>query len=67
MAAAVGIVACGWSWRGLALAGISYAVRMIVVTAAYHRYFAHRAFKTSRAFQLVLALAAQSAAQKGVL
>ena len=49
------------------LAAISYAVRMVVVTAGYHRYFAHRAFKTSRPFQLLLALGAQSAAQKGVL
>jgi len=49
------------------LAGISYAVRMVVVTAGYHCYFAHRAFKTSRPFQLLLAVAAQSAAQKGVL
>ena len=40
---------------------------MFVVTATYHRYFSHRAFKTSRAFQFVLALGAQSAAQKGVL
>ena len=40
---------------------------MVVVTAAYHRYFSHRAFKTSRAFQFLLALGAQTAAQKGVL
>jgi stearoyl-CoA desaturase (delta-9 desaturase) len=67
VAAVAGIVACGWSWSGLMLAGISYAVRMVVVTAGYHCYFAHRAFKTSRPFQLLLAVAAQSAAQKGVL
>jgi stearoyl-CoA desaturase (delta-9 desaturase) len=63
----VGVIYCGWSWHGLALAGASYFVRMFVVTAAYHRYFAHRSFKTSRWFQLLLALGAQSAAQKGVL
>src|SRR5581483_3536944 len=56
-----------WSWGGLALAIGVYFARMVMVTAAYHRYFSHRAFKTSRAFQLVLALGAQSAAQKGVL
>ncbi len=67
LAALIGILYCGWSWRGLALAGGSYFVRMFVVTAAYHRYFAHRAFKTSRLFQFILALGAQSAAQKGVL
>ena len=48
VAALVGVLYCGWSWRGFALALASYFVRMFVVTAAYHRYFAHRAFKTSR-------------------
>jgi stearoyl-CoA desaturase (delta-9 desaturase) len=67
VAAVVGVIACGWSWRLVALAVVSYFVRMFVVTAAYHRYFSHRAFKTSRLFQFVLALGAQSAAQKGVL
>ena len=66
VAAVVGAVVC-WSWRGVALALAAYFVRMFVVTAAYHRYFSHRAFKTSRLFQFVLALAAQSAAQKGVI
>jgi stearoyl-CoA desaturase (delta-9 desaturase) len=37
------------------------------VTAGYHRYFAHRSFKTSRWFQFLLALGAQSAAQRGVI
>src|SRR5581483_9834583 len=67
VAAVAGVIAVGWSWSGLALAVGAYFVRMFIVTAAYHRYFSHRAFKTSRPFQLVLALAAQSAAQKGVL
>jgi stearoyl-CoA desaturase (delta-9 desaturase) len=67
LAAVIGVIACGWSWQGAALAVVSYFVRMIVVTGAYHRYFAHRAFKTSRWFQFVLALGAQSAAQRGVL
>jgi stearoyl-CoA desaturase (Delta-9 desaturase) len=67
VAALIGVLCCGWSWHGLALAVGSYFVRMFVVTAAYHRYFAHRAFKTSRLFQFFLALGAQSAAQKGVL
>ena len=67
LVAIVGVAMLGWSWRGVALALASYVVRMIVVTAGYHRYFAHRAFKTSRPFQFLLALAAQSAAQKGVI
>ena len=67
VAAVVGVIYCGWSWQGALLALASYFIRMVVVTAGYHRYFSHRAFKTSRVFQFLLALAAQSAAQKGVL
>jgi stearoyl-CoA desaturase (delta-9 desaturase) len=67
VAAVVGVALCGLSWSGVALALVSYFVRMFVVTAAYHRYFSHRAFKTSRWFQFVLALGAQSAAQRGVI
>ena len=52
-------------WVGLAI-GLYY-LRMFGVTAGYHRYFAHRSYKTSRAFQFVLALLAVSSAQKGVL
>jgi stearoyl-CoA desaturase (delta-9 desaturase) len=54
-----------WSW--VALAAAVYAVRMFAITAGYHRYFSHRAFKTSRAFQLVLAVLGASCAQKGPL
>jgi stearoyl-CoA desaturase (delta-9 desaturase) len=67
VAAVAGVVACGLSAAGVALAVGTYFVRMFVVTAAYHRYFAHRSFKTSRWFQFLLALGAQSAAQRGVL
>ncbi len=44
-----------------------YGLRMFAVTAGYHRYFSHRAFRTSRAFQFVLAVLAQSSAQRGIL
>ncbi len=43
------------------------AGRMFWVTAGYHRYFSHRSFKTSRAFQFVIAFMAMTSAQKGVL
>jgi stearoyl-CoA desaturase (Delta-9 desaturase) len=66
VAAILGAIWC-WSWGGVALALVSYFVRMVVVTAGYHRYFSHRAFKTSRAFQLLLAIGTQSAGQKGVI
>ena len=45
----------------------SYYVRMFGVTAGYHRYFAHRSYKTSRIFQFLLAFLAMTSAQKGVL
>jgi len=67
VAAIAGVVYLGLSWQGILLAIGVYFARMIVVTAGYHRYFAHRSFKTSRLFQFLLALGAQSAAQRGVL
>jgi len=67
LAALGGAIACGLSARGIALALCAYFARMVFVTAGYHRYFSHRAFKTSRAFQFVLAVLAQSSGQKGVL
>ena len=65
--AIVGIAITGWSWWGLALAIALYVPRMFFVTGAYHRYFSHRSYKTSRWFQFVLALGATMTAQKGVL
>ena len=65
--AIAGVIVIGWSWSAFAWLAGSYLVRMFAITAGYHRYFAHRTFKTSRAFQLVLALLAMSSAQQGVL
>jgi stearoyl-CoA desaturase (Delta-9 desaturase) len=62
-----GIAVTGWSWSGALLALSLYYVRMFGITAGYHRYFAHRAFRTSRAFQFILALLAMSSSQKGVM
>jgi stearoyl-CoA desaturase (delta-9 desaturase) len=51
----------------LGLAAMGYVARMWAITAGYHRYFAHRAYKTSRVFQLVLAVLGGTAMQRGVL
>jgi stearoyl-CoA desaturase (delta-9 desaturase) len=67
LVALIGAIWVGWSWQAFAWLAGSYAVRMFAITAGYHRYFAHRTFKTSRVFQLVLALLAMSSAQQGVL
>jgi len=66
----LGCIAAIWSgvtWSALALCAALYVLRMFAVVAGYHRYFSHRAFATSRAFQFVLAVLAQSSAQKSVL
>jgi stearoyl-CoA desaturase (delta-9 desaturase) len=65
--AVAGIIYYGWSWTGFALAMSVYAVLMFGVTAGYHRYFAHRSYKTSRAFQFILALLGTFNTQRGVL
>ena len=56
-----------FSWGLVALAVGGYAVRMFAVTAGFHRYFSHRAFKTSRAFQFLLALLGTASMQNGPL
>jgi stearoyl-CoA desaturase (delta-9 desaturase) len=62
-----GIIWLGWSWSGLVLALVLYVVRMFFVTAGFHRYFSHRSYKTSRAFQFVLAVLATTSVENGPL
>ena len=57
----------GVSWKLVGLAVLCYYARMAATTIGYHRYFSHRTFKTGRAFQFLLAFAAETSAQKGVL
>jgi stearoyl-CoA desaturase (delta-9 desaturase) len=57
----------GVTVEALLLCAGLYVVRMIAVTAGYHRYFSHRSFRTSRIGQFVLAWLAQSSAQRGIL
>ena len=49
----------GVTWTALALCVGLYWLRIFAIGAGYHRYFSHRAFATSRAFQFVLAVLAQ--------
>lgn len=56
-----------FTWELLVILAVTFAIRMFAVEAIYHRYFSHRAFKTSRAFQLVLTLLANSSGQRGAL
>ena len=59
-------------WTGVnpidvAVCAALYVIRMFGVTGAYHRYFAHRTYHTSRVFQFCLALLAMSSSQRGAL
>src|SRR5689334_4910594 len=70
LAVHAGCVAAIWSgvtWQAIAICGVLYWLRMFAITGGYHRYFSHRAYSTSRTFQFILALLAQSTAQKSVL
>jgi stearoyl-CoA desaturase (Delta-9 desaturase) len=57
----------GITWTAVAICVALYWLRIFAIGAGYHRYFSHRAYATSRTFQLVLAVVAQSTAQKSVL
>ncbi len=46
---------------------VVFVALMFGVSAGYHRYFSHRAYKTGRIFQFFLALLAQCTAQRGAL
>jgi stearoyl-CoA desaturase (delta-9 desaturase) len=44
-----------------------YLFHMFAITGFYHRYFSHRAFKTSRVFQFLMGFAGATSAQRGPL
>ncbi len=67
VAAVVGAVYAGWSWTAFWWLAGSYAVRMFAITGGFHRYFSHRTYKTSRAFQFVLGVLGMTTAQQGPL
>jgi stearoyl-CoA desaturase (delta-9 desaturase) len=50
-------------WTAAAL----YARRMFAITGFYHRYFSHRAFRTSRLLQFAFALLGAASVQRGPL
>jgi stearoyl-CoA desaturase (delta-9 desaturase) len=57
----------GISWVALAVCLGFYCVRIFAISAGYHRYFAHRSYKTGRVFQFLLALFGSLSHQKGPL
>lgn len=65
--ACFGAIWSGVTREAIAIGAALYWLRIFAIGAGYHRYFSHRAYATSRAFQFVLAFLAQSTAQKSVL
>jgi stearoyl-CoA desaturase (delta-9 desaturase) len=63
----VAVIVVGVSPLAIAVALALYLLRMFAITGFYHRYFSHRAFRTSRALQFVFASLAASAVQRGPL
>ena len=56
-----------FSWAALAACFATYTLRAFGITAGFHRCLSHRAFKTGRVFQFLLAWLATSALQRGPL
>lgn len=65
--ACLGVFWVGVSAVALETAAALYAIRMFALTGFYHRYFSHRAFRTSRPVQFLFALIGASCVQRGPL
>lgn len=65
--ACLAVLFTGVDATALLLCGAFYVLRMFGITAGYHRYFAHRSYKTSRVMQFLIACLGCSALQKGPL
>ena len=65
--ACLGVVWVGFSWIALFVAIALYALRMFALTGFYHRYFSHKAFKTSRVVQFLVAMIGAMCVQRGPL
>jgi stearoyl-CoA desaturase (delta-9 desaturase) len=65
--ACLAVLWVGASATAVAVAAALYALRMFAITGFYHRYFSHRAFRTSRAAQFAFAVLGASAVQRGPL
>jgi stearoyl-CoA desaturase (delta-9 desaturase) len=65
--ACLGVFFVGVSGIAIGIAAALYATRMFAVTAFYHRYFAHKTFRTSRTVQFVFAVIGAACVQRGPL
>ena len=65
--ACLGVLWVGVSPFAVGVAVLLYAVRMFAITGFYHRYFSHKAFRTSRPVQFLFGLLGASSVQRGPL
>lgn len=61
------VIWVGWSPFAVLFAVLLYVLRMFAITGFYHRYFSHKAFRTSRPLQFLFAVAGSTAVQRGPL
>jgi stearoyl-CoA desaturase (delta-9 desaturase) len=63
-----GALAALWThfeWYLVWVALFLFVIRMFAITGFYHRYFAHKTFKTSRLMQFIFAFIGSTSAQRG--
>jgi stearoyl-CoA desaturase (delta-9 desaturase) len=65
--ACFGVLLVGWSPAAVIMCLAMFWLRMFAITAFYHRYFAHKAYKTNRFWQFIFAILGNTAAQRGPL
>ncbi len=63
----LGVFWVGWSPVALIVCVLLYLIRMFFVTGIYHRYFCHKAYRTSRPVQFLFALLGLLCVQRGAL
>ncbi len=63
--ACLSVFLVGWNWVVVGVAASLFVVRAFGITGFYHRYFSHRAFKTTRIVQFVGACLGNAAVQRG--
>ncbi len=61
----IAVIWVGISPIAVIVAVAMYLIRMFAITGIYHRYFSHKAYKTSRAGQFIFAVLGASAVQRG--
>lgn len=65
--ACIAVFFVDFSWFAVTVMLGFYLLRMFAITAFYHRYFSHKAFKTSRVMQFIFAVIGVMSTQNGPL